>query len=62
MSSSNFAIAEQFEKDKQAVGENGELRVGETKNDKEFREMLERVSGKKQEALKNKLNKDTIST
>ena len=58
MSSSNFAIAEQFEKDKQAVGENGELRVGETKNDKEFREMLERVSGKKQEALKNKLNKD----
>ncbi|MEY2987124.1 MAG: hypothetical protein RJB13_645 [Pseudomonadota bacterium] len=58
MSASNFAIAEQFEKDKQAVGENGELRVGETKNDKDFREMLERVSGKKQEALKNKLNKD----
>jgi flagellar basal-body rod modification protein FlgD len=58
MSQSNLAIAEQFEKDKQAVGENGELRIGETKNDKEFREMLERVSGKKQEALKNKLNKD----
>jgi flagellar basal-body rod modification protein FlgD len=58
MSASNFAIAEQFEKDKQAVGENGELRIGETKNDKDFREMLERVSGKKQEALKNKLNKD----
>lgn len=58
LSQSNMVIAEQFEKDKQAVGENGELRIGETKNDKEFREMLERVSGKKQEALKNKLNKD----
>lgn len=58
LNQSNMVIAEQFEKDKQAIGENGELRIGETKNDKEFREMLERVSGKKQEALKNKLNKD----
>ena len=55
---SNAVAAEQFEKDKKAVGENGELRVGESKNDKEFREMLERVSGKKQDALKNKLDKD----
>jgi len=55
---SNAALAEQFEKDKKAVGENGELRIGESKNDKEFREMLERVSGKKQERLKNKLDKD----
>jgi flagellar basal-body rod modification protein FlgD len=55
---SNTLIAEQLEKDKQALGENGEIRVGESKNDREFREMLERVSGKKQEAAKNKLNKD----
>ena len=55
---SNAVAAEQFEKDKKAIGENGELRVGESKNDKEFREMLERVSGKKQDALKNKLDKD----
>jgi flagellar basal-body rod modification protein FlgD len=55
---SNAALAEQFEKDKKAVGENGELRIGESKSDKEFREMLERVSGKKQEKLKNKLDKD----
>ena len=56
--SSNAMIAEQLEKDKQALGGNGEIRVGESKNDKEFREMLERVSGKKQDPLKNKLNKD----
>ena len=55
---SNAVAAEQFEKDKKAIGENGELKVGESKNDKEFREMLERVSGKKQDALKNKLDKD----
>jgi flagellar basal-body rod modification protein FlgD len=58
LGASNAALAEQYEKDKQALGENGELRIGESKNDKEFREMLERVSGKKQEKLKNKLDKD----
>jgi len=55
---SNTAIAEQFEKDKAALGSNGELNIGESKNDKEFREMLERVTGKKQEKMKNKLDKD----
>ncbi|MEN9826636.1 MAG: hypothetical protein RI953_2381, partial [Pseudomonadota bacterium] len=56
--SSNSAIAEQMEADKKAAGEGGELKIGESKNDKEFREMLERVSGRKQDKLKNKLDKD----
>lgn len=55
---SNTAIAEQMEADKKALGEAGELKIGESKNDKEFREMLERVSGRKQDKLKNKLDKD----
>ncbi|NBW82459.1 hypothetical protein EBR21_11960 [bacterium] len=55
---SNTAIAEQLEADKKALGEGGELKIGESKNDKEFREMLERVSGRKQVKLKNKLDKD----
>lgn len=55
---SNTAIAEQMEADKNALGEAGELKIGESKNDKEFREMLERVSGRKQDKLKNKLDKD----
>ncbi|MFZ9521050.1 MAG: flagellar hook assembly protein FlgD [Silvanigrellaceae bacterium] len=55
---SNNAIAEQLEADKKSLGEGGELKIGESKNDKEFREMLERVSGRKQDKLKNKLDKD----
>lgn len=55
---SNNKIAVQMEEDKKAIGEGGELKVGESKNDKEFREMLERVSGRKQDKLKNKLDKD----
>ncbi|MEY3902939.1 MAG: hypothetical protein RL189_2245 [Pseudomonadota bacterium] len=55
---SNASIAAQLEEDKRALGEGGELKIGESKNDKEFREMLERVSGRKQDKLKNKLDKD----
>jgi flagellar basal-body rod modification protein FlgD len=55
---SNASIAAQLEADKSALGEGGELKIGESKNDKEFREMLERVSGRKQDKLKNKLDKD----
>lgn len=55
---SNNAIAAQLQEDKKTMGEGDELRIGESKNDKEFREMLERVSGRKQEKLKNKLDKD----
>jgi flagellar basal-body rod modification protein FlgD len=55
---SNSAIAEQMEEDKKAVASGGELKIGESKNDKEFREMLERVTGRKQDKLKNKLDKD----
>ena len=36
----------------------GELHLGETKTDKEFREMLEKVTGKKQEKSKGALDKD----
>lgn len=36
----------------------GELLVGESKDDKEFRTMLEKITGKKQDPLKNKLEKD----
>ena len=55
---SNSDIATQFEQDKKAVAGGGEIKVGESKNDKEFREMLERVTGRKQDKLKNKLDKD----
>jgi flagellar basal-body rod modification protein FlgD len=55
---SNTAIATQFEEDKKALAGGGELKIGENKNDKEFREMLERVTGRKQDKLKNKLDKD----
>lgn len=42
----------------QKVGAGGEIKIGETKTDKEFREMLEKITGKKQDKLKNKLEKD----
>ena len=48
----------EIQKEKDAVGPNGHINIGETKTDKEFREMLEKVTGKKQDKLKNKLEKD----
>lgn len=49
--------AEQAKKEAK-MGEGGELRLGETKDDKAFREMLERVTGKKETKAKNKLEKE----
>jgi flagellar basal-body rod modification protein FlgD len=54
---SNFAKKAEMDKEA-AVSGDGELRLGETKNDKEFRDMLEKVTGKKQEKIKNKMDKD----
>lgn len=59
MAASNAVKYEEIEKEKEATGNpEGGLRIGETKNDKEFREMLEKVTGKKDKAVKNKLDKD----
>ena len=52
----------EFEKEKNAVGDNGEFHIGETKNDKEFREQLEKITGKKQEKAKNKLDQNDYLT
>jgi flagellar basal-body rod modification protein FlgD len=41
-----------------AMNGGGELKIGETKNDKEFRELLEKATGKKQDKNKTKLEKD----
>lgn len=55
---SNAIKQAEIDKEKQIQGPGGELRIGEAKTDKEFREMLEKITGKKQEAMKNKLEKD----
>lgn len=58
MGQSNAEKAVELAKEQDAVGPDGELRIGETKNDQEFRQMLEKVTGKKQDAKKNKLDKE----
>ena len=58
MQDSNIAFKEEMEKKKSTMGENGELRVGESKDDKAFREMLERVTGTPQRKTKNSLEKE----
>jgi flagellar basal-body rod modification protein FlgD len=56
-------VAEARAKEKAATTPGGnEIRLGETKNDAKFREQLEKITGKKQEPLKNKLNKDDYLT
>lgn len=55
---SNQALKEEAAKKKATMGEGGELRLGETKDDKSFREMLERVSGQPQRKNKNALEKE----
>lgn len=56
-------VAENRAKEKAATTPGGnEIRLGETKNDAKFREQLEKITGKKQEPLKNKLNKDDFLT
>lgn len=57
MQSSNAEREKELAKEREATA-GGELNIGETKTDKEFREMLEKMTGKKQEKLKNKLDKD----
>ena len=58
LSESSKLRKEEQELEAQSVGQGGELKIGENKTDKEFREMLEKVTGKKQDKLKNKLEKD----
>lgn len=58
MMTSNSERAEELAKEQNAVGNDGSLQVGETKTDKEFRDMLEKMTGKKQDKKKNKLDKD----
>ncbi|KAB8029985.1 flagellar hook assembly protein FlgD [Fluviispira multicolorata] len=53
---SNFEKQAELEKEKAAAS--GDFRLGETKNDREFRQQLEKVTGKKQDKAKNKLERD----
>ncbi|MGY3805065.1 flagellar hook assembly protein FlgD [Pigmentibacter ruber] len=53
---SNLARQAEIEKEKNEAG--GDFRLGETKNDREFRKQLEKVTGKKQDLAKNKLERD----
>lgn len=55
---SNMLKNEEFKKEKNAMGSNGELHLGETKDQKKFREQLEKITGKPQTKLKNKLTRD----
>lgn len=55
---SNVEFQKEQEKKNAKMGDDGQLRVGETKDDKEFRDMLERISGKPQREVKNKLEKE----
>lgn len=55
---SNIEFKKDQDKKKAELGDDGQLRVGETKDDKEFRDMLERISGKPQREVKNKLEKE----
>lgn len=57
MSASNMERQKELEAEKNA-NQGGELRLGENKSDREMREMLEKITGKKQEGAKNKLEKD----
>ncbi|APJ04251.1 flagellar hook capping FlgD N-terminal domain-containing protein [Silvanigrella aquatica] len=56
ISSSNQARQAEIEKEKNEAG--GDFRLGETKNDREFRQQLEKVTGKKLNTPKNKMERD----
>jgi flagellar basal-body rod modification protein FlgD len=56
-SAADVAAERQKEKAMTTPGGN-EIRLGESKDDAKFREQLEKISGKKQEPIKNKLGKD----
>jgi flagellar basal-body rod modification protein FlgD len=57
VSASNMVKQDEMEKEKLAMG-GGDIRIGETKDDKEFREQLEKITGKKQEKAKNTMTRD----
>jgi flagellar basal-body rod modification protein FlgD len=61
LSDSNTLKQEEINKEKSIVG-NGELHIGETKNDKDFREQLEKITGKKLDKPKNKLDQNDYLT
>lgn len=56
ISESNILRQAEIEKEKNEAG--GDFRLGESKNDREFRQQLEKVTGKKQTLAKNKLERD----
>ena len=56
ISESNILRQAEIEKEKNEAG--GDFRLGETKNDREFRKQLEKVTGKKQDLAKNKMERD----
>jgi flagellar basal-body rod modification protein FlgD len=56
ISESNMARQAEIEKEKNEAG--GDFRLGESKNDREFRQQLEKVTGKKQTLAKNKMERD----
>ncbi len=58
---SNDLRQKEFETEKKAAGK-GEFHIGETKNDKTFREQLEKITGKKQDKAKNKLDQNDYLT
>jgi flagellar basal-body rod modification protein FlgD len=58
MLDSNQAHQVEQEKKKATMGDGGELRLGETTDDKAFREMLEKVTGQPQRKNKNSLEKE----
>lgn len=62
LSESNSIKQSEFEKEKNAVGNNGEFHIGETKDAKAFREQLEKITGKKQEKAKSKLDQNDYLT
>jgi flagellar basal-body rod modification protein FlgD len=55
---SNAEKKVELDKEAAVQGANGQLNIGESKNDKEFREMLEKATGKKQSKNKTQLDKD----
>jgi flagellar basal-body rod modification protein FlgD len=56
ISESNMQRQAEIEKEKNEAG--GDFRLGESKNDREFRQQLEKVTGKKQTLAKNKMERD----
>lgn len=58
---SNVVKKGEIEREKKTVGD-GEFHVGETKNDKDFREQLEKITGKKLDKAKNKLDQNDYLT